>query len=104
MRRGKKIALWAAGILILLGAVLGTGAVLLGNLTLEDMNTQELVTETVTITEEFQSISINDSFSNIYFLPSEDGTCKIVYQRLKQVTYTAEVEGDTLTPTTAEPK
>ncbi|MBR5791484.1 MAG: DUF4097 family beta strand repeat protein [Ruminiclostridium sp.] len=97
MRRGKKIALWAAGILILLGAVLGTGAVLLGNLTLEDMNTQELVTETVTITEEFQSISINDSFSNIYFLPSEDGTCKIVYQRLKQVTYTAEVEGDTLT-------
>ena len=97
MRRGKKIALWAAGILIVLGVILGMGAVLLGDLTLEDMNAQELVTETVTITEEFRNISINDSFSNIYFLPSEDGACKVVYHRLKQVTYTAEVEGETLT-------
>lgn len=96
MRKGKKIALITAGILIVLGAVLGVGATLLGDLSLETLDDQELVTETVTITEEFRNISINDSFSNIYFLPSEDGTCKVVWQRLKQVTYTAEVEGETL--------
>ena len=79
MRRGKKIALWAAGILIVLGVILGMGAVLLGDLTLEDMNAQELVTETITITEDFRNISINDSFSNIYFLPSDVLCFLLVY-------------------------
>ena len=97
MRKGKKIALWAAGILIVLGAVLGVGATLLGDLTLESLDAQELVTETVPIHGDFKNISINDSFSNIHFLPSEDDTCKLVFTRLTDVTYSAEVEGDTLT-------
>ena len=97
MRKGKKIALLTAGILIALGAILGVGATLVGDLTMESLSTQEVVTETITIDKDFRNISINDSFSDIHFLPSEDGTCKVVCTRLKQVTYTAEVEGDTLT-------
>lgn len=96
MRKGKKIALLVAVLLVVLGAALGVGAALLGDLTLEGLDAQELVTETIPITEDFQNISINDSFSDIYFLPSEDDTCKLVFTRLTDVTYTAEVEGDTL--------
>jgi len=99
MKRGKKIALWAAGILIVVGVVLGTGAALVGRVSVESLDYQELVTETVPISEDFENISINDSFSNIYFRPSEDGTCKLVFTRLTDVTYTAAVEGDTLTIT-----
>ena len=96
MRKGKKIALLVAVLLVVLGAALGVGAALLGDLTLEGLDAQELVTETIPVTEDFQNISINDSFSDIYFLPSEDDTCKLVFTRLTDVTYTAEVEGDTL--------
>ena len=96
MRKGKKIALLVAVLLVVLGAALGVGAALLGDLTLEGLDAQELVTETIPITEDFQNISINDSFSDIYFLPSEDDTCKLVFTRLTDVTYTAGVEGDTL--------
>ena len=99
MRRGKKIALLVAVLLVVLGAALGVGAALFGDLTLEGLDAQELVTETIPITEDFRNISINDSFSDIYFLPSEDGTCKLVFTRLTDVTYTAGVEGDTLTIT-----
>ena len=97
MRKGKKIALLAAGICIVVGAALGVGAIFFGDLTLESLDTQELVTETIPIHEDFENISINDSFSNIHFLPSEEGTCKLVFTRLTDVTYTAEVEGGTLT-------
>jgi hypothetical protein len=96
MRKGKKIALLIAVLFIVLGAALGVGAILFGDLTLESLDAQELVTETIPITKDFQNISINDSFSDIYFLPSEDDTCKLVFTRLTDVTYTAEVEGDTL--------
>ena len=97
MKKGKKIALLTAVLFVVLGAALGVGATLFGDLTLESLDAQELVTETIPITEDFRNISINDSFSDIYFLPSEDDTCKLVFTRLTDVTYTAEVEGDTLT-------
>lgn len=97
MKMSKKIALILAAIFIAVGLLVSFGAAVALEFDFTKMNTVEFVTNTYPVSEQFTNISIKGNECDIRFLPSEDGTCRIVCQESDKIYHSVKVEKDTLT-------
>lgn len=67
-----------AGLLMVLGLVVFAGVMTSLNWDFSRLSTSKFITNTYEISDAFTDISINTDTSDVIFLPSEDGICKIV--------------------------
>ena len=75
-----------------------SGAVMVGaGFDFSKLVTHEYVTNTYTVSEEFDSISISVKTEDIEILPSEDGECKLVCRENVKITHTVAVVDRVLT-------
>ncbi|MBQ8388655.1 MAG: DUF4097 family beta strand repeat protein [Clostridia bacterium] len=80
----KKIWLIIAAALTVGGLLLFTIVMTVGGWDFAKLGTVELETNTHEITEDFNGISIDTETSDVVFLPSEDGKCRVVcYENVK---------------------
>lgn len=97
MSNGKKIAIIIAcvmtgvGILILLAAVIGI------NFDFTRLNTVKTERVSYTIEEDFDSIEINCADSDVRFVKSTDGKCRVECIQEENIIHTAEVMNGVLT-------
>lgn len=85
-----------AGILVVAGLLIGAVGLALFGFDFSGLGTREMVTNTYTIEESFENISVDAITADIRFAPSEDGGVKVVCYEDKKVPFSAHVEGDTL--------
>ncbi len=52
--------------------------------------------KTVTVTEEFRSVYVQDLSADVRILPSRDGSCRVIYGESEHVSYQVSVEENTL--------
>jgi DUF4097 and DUF4098 domain-containing protein YvlB len=92
----KKGWLIAAAVLVLIGALLFTGALMsVGwDLTALGEKTESVSLE---IPEPFRNITIRSDTEEIRFLPTEDGVCRVTFREREKERHTAAVENGTLT-------
>lgn len=83
-------------VLLLVGAVLFVVAMSLNHWDFSSFGTQKLQRRTVDIRGDFQNIILHCDTEDIDFVPSPDGTCKVVFKEYEKVTHTAEVQNGTL--------
>lgn len=96
MKKGKKIALIAAGCMILVGLVMAAGGLAAARFDVSGLNTVSLETNTYEIEEAFHHISIDGAGSDVRLYPWEEDTCKVVCTEEDDVTFEVEVKDDTL--------
>lgn len=96
MKKGKKIALIAAGCMILVGLVMAAGGLAAARFDVSGLNTVSLETNTYEIEEAFHHISIDGAGSDVRLYPWEEDTCKVVCTEEDDVTFEMEVKDDTL--------
>ena len=85
------LSLLAAGLIV---ACIGASFMNFDFLTL---NTAKSTVSTHNVTEEFHSIAISEKTSDIVFLPSEDGSVKVVCNEQKKMTHAVSVQNGVLT-------
>lgn len=93
----KKGVLIAASVLLAVGLLLSASALLLIGFDFEKMNTEIFQTNTYEITEDFQNIDISGSESDIRFVASENGECKIICKESENIFCNIFVDNGTLT-------
>ncbi len=94
--------LTAAAILILLGVVLFAVAMAAGGGDLNKLGTVNYTTNTYEPGSDFQNISIDVETTEIEFVPSEDGTCRVVCFEDEKVKHAVSVQNGTLTVKTVD--
>lgn len=83
--------------------LLGTGVLICGisfavlGFDFRTLDTVEYVTNAYDVSDDFQNISIKADVENITFVPSDDGTCKVVCREEESDPHQVSVRGDTLT-------
>ncbi len=94
---GKKTKGWliAGTILFLLGCFLMGGALMGLNWNFSKLSTTKYETNSYTISESFQNISILANTADIVFVPSESGSAVVCYEENK-AKHSVSVKGDTL--------
>lgn len=102
MNKTAKIWLTAAAVLILLGIVLFTVAIAAGGWDLNKLGSVAYTTNTYEPGSDFQNISIDVETTEIEFVPSEDGTCRVVCFEDEKVKHTVSVQNGTLTVKTVD--
>ena len=102
MNKTAKIWLTAAATLILLGVALFVSAMAAGGWDLNKLGTVKYTTNTYEPGGDFQHISIDVDTSEIEFIPSDDGTCKIVCFEDEKVKHAVSVRNGTLTVKTVD--
>ena len=96
MKKSTIVWLIAAASLTLSGALIFTCVMSDVAWDFSILTTDEHVTSTYEITEDFKDISIKLSTANITVLPSADGACRVVCVEKRNVSHTVSVEGETL--------
>ena len=97
MSRKTKIWLTIAAALVVAGLVLTAGAMASYNWDFHRLNTASYETNAHRISEEFRDLSIHTDTADLVFVPSTDGTCRVVcYEDAKQ-THAVSVQNGTLT-------
>jgi len=96
MRKSTKIWLIAAASLLLLGIFILGGTLSMIKWDLSKLSTVKYETNTHEITENFSNISINTNTSDLHFLPSSDGKCRVVCYEQKKIKHSVTVEGEAL--------
>ena len=91
----KKTLLILAAILVVLGLVLTAAALFATDFTFDFLQSGT-IQNTHEITQDFQNISIHVDTADVRFLPSGDGTCKVVFTETEKLRHVAAVEHDTL--------
>lgn len=86
----------AAGILLAAGLIILTAGLSLIGFDLTKLGTREMITNTYTVEESFENISVDAITADILFAPSEDGGVKVVCYEDKKVPFRVRVEEDTL--------
>ena len=85
MRTHTMIWLIVAASLLILGLLIFTGVMMAYQWDFTRLSTVKYETNTYEINDKFQNISIKTDTADICFLPSEDGTCRVVcYEESKQ--------------------
>lgn len=97
MSRSKKIWLFAATALILLGIVLFTIAMTLNHWDFSKLSTVTYETNTTTISNEFCNIYIQTETTDIIFALSNDDVCKVVCYEEENNIHSVTIQNDTLT-------
>ncbi len=96
MSKAKKISIITSLILIGLGIALSFGALCSVKFDFTKLSTTNFTTKSVTINESFQKIRIQDTSSDIHFVPSDDNRCTVVYTEDDDFTHSVSVEDRTL--------
>ncbi|MBO4854214.1 MAG: DUF4097 family beta strand repeat protein [Oscillospiraceae bacterium] len=96
MKKAEKVWLITAGFLILIGFLVFFGVMASYHWDITALDNTEYETNTVTIQEDFQNISVCSDTETINFFPSDDGSCRVVFYEKKQVQPTACVQDGTL--------
>ena len=97
MSRSKKIWLFAATALILLGIVLFTIAMTLNHWDFSKLSTVTYETNTTTISNKFCNIYIETETTDIIFALSNDDVCKVVCYEEENNIHSVTIQNDTLT-------
>ena len=79
MKTSTKICLIVAASLILAGLVTVVGVLTIMKFDFKNFSTNKYVTNTQQISESFESIEIISAEADITLLPSDDGTCRVVF-------------------------
>ena len=96
MRKGKKISLITAAVLIVLGLIVsGLGFCGMG-FRLTALNTEDIVSRSFEIKEPFRAVSVEIDTADVYFVPAEDGACRVECTDFADNVYTADAEDGTL--------
>lgn len=91
-----KKALIIAAILLAAGILISVGALAAAGFRMNNFGTVKFETNTYAVTEQFDSIRINEHTADIVFVRSEDGTCSVVCNEPKKTSHTVAVEDGTL--------
>lgn len=102
MNKTAKIWLTAGAILLLLGVALFVSAMAAGGWDLNKLGTAAYTTNTYEPGGDFQHISIDVDTAEIEFIPSEDGTCRVVCFEDEKVKHAVSVQNGTLTVKTVD--
>lgn len=97
MRKSTIIWLIVAASLVLIGAIIFGGLILALNFDFSKLNTNKIETNTHTVNDLFDSIVIDTDTSDITFLPSEDGECRVVCSEQENLKHSVEVLDGALT-------
>lgn len=100
MKRSVKIAVLTAAALVVLGLMvsgLGFGGM---GFNFRALNTEDIISNTYEITEDFRHISVETDTADLYFLPAQDGVCRVECTDFANEVYRVGVENDTLYITT----
>ena len=95
MKKSKKILL-IAGSLVILGCIVLVCVMCALRWDFKKLSTAEYETNTTEIEETFDGISISTQTSDIFFVPSDDGSCKVECYEDKKATHAVNVENGTL--------
>lgn len=96
MKATKKKAIITAMILTAAGAAVSLSAFAMAGFDPENLNTVDIVTQSLEIRDEFQSIKINCPGYDVCFVPSENGDCGVVFTGSDKLTLNAAVRDGTL--------
>lgn len=99
MSKPQAIALITAGILLLIGLILGAVGLFLLRADEEGKYLPRYEEKTHSVTEEFDAIEIDDDEYDIYLHLSTDGSCRVVCHDSEKIYHTVKVENGTLTIT-----
>ena len=97
MKKQTKIWMIAATVLIVLGLILFTAAMTANHWDFSKISTSNYQTNTYTVDEPFRNIEIKTDTADIFFLPSEDGICKVICYEKENATHSVSVLNETLT-------
>lgn len=96
MKKGKKVSFIVAAVLIVLGVVIsGLGFWGMG-FNFRALNTEDIVSTSYEIKEPFREISVEADTADVFFLPSEDGVCRVECVDFADRVYTAAAQGGVL--------
>lgn len=97
MKQLTKIWLFIAVVLILSGALVFAAAMTANGWDFTKLSTVTHTTNTHTIREDFQNISIQTDTADVILLLSDDGQCKVVCLEAENETHAVSLQGETLT-------
>ena len=104
MKRSTKIWLLAAAALVVLGILAFVCVMAVNHWDFGKFSNTQYETETVEINEKFEDISVRTDTEELFFRPSEDGKCRVVFYGDKNKTHSAAVQNGTLTIETVDTK
>lgn len=102
MRTATKVWLIIATVLTVTGGLLFSGIMTAFGWNFEDLSTVETQTNRYEITEEFSSILIDTSISDLEILPSKNGKCEVICTDSRKLSHAAEVKDGCLNITFAD--
>ncbi len=97
MSKQKKRWLMIAAFLVILGLILFVVAMTMYQWDFGKLSTVEYETNTYVVDKAFSNISIKTETADIFFVPSDDETCKVVCYEQENMKHSAVVGADTLT-------
>ena len=104
MSKAVKIWLGIAAGLTVLGILIFVGALAAAHWDFSNFSNVKYITETYEVEDSFKNISIDIDTSDIAFVLSEDGGCRVESYDTEGVKYSVSVREDTLTITPSEDK
>ena len=96
MKKGAKVLLIIAALLVLIGAVTVGFGLILADGDFSKLSTFKYETNTYEIGEDFENIVIDTDTADIAFAKSEDGKCRVVLYERENVKHSATVKDGTL--------
>lgn len=97
MRKQTKIWLSTATALVALGLILFAAAMTVNHWDFTKLSTAKYETNTYQASEAFSNISMKTETADILFVPSDDGTCRVVCYEQEKAKHAVSVDGGTLT-------
>lgn len=97
MRKSTKIWIIIASFLVISGMTIFSAVMLSNDWDFTKLSTVKYETNTYDISEDFNDIFIESSNSDIIFLPSDNGECKIVCFEAQKIKHSVLLENGTLT-------
>ena len=97
MKKQTKMWMIAATVLIVLGFMLFISAMTANHWDFSKISTSNYQTNTYTVDETFRNIEIKTDTADIFFLPSEDGICKVICYEKENATHSVSIQNETLT-------
>lgn len=96
MSKVQKIWLIIAIALVAIGSLTFVGTLVVLDFDFTKLDTQQYETNTYEVSEDFDKISIDVATTNISFLPSDDGKCKVVCYEEEKVKHSVTVQNGSL--------
>lgn len=97
MNKSKKIWLFTATAFVLIGIFLFSTAMSANHWNFSNLSTVKYETNTTSVVEKFSNIDIQTDTANIFFVPSEDGLCKVICHETEKNRHSVIVQNETLT-------